>query len=259
MIPTTQAYTHFKEYGISLLDHIVLLSFAIPHLEKHLKTISGPVVGQVPNSKFVKNDSITSEELLKRVLNAGDIIGKELLISNFSYFEAYVSDLIKEILEYHGKYPALSKRYKAFLAHQEANATAAVINSAKKLREYPKKNLVPKYQKHNRILLKAAYPMPSHRLAALGWNFLADINKNFKAFRIKDILEEGLQISWTSADQSKFENLRSKRNKIAHGIVKRYPVATAIKDGTFLHDLAAKIDQHVVKHFLLIEIPANEL
>ncbi len=259
MIPHTQAYDRFRAEGIALYDYAVLLSFAVPCLEKEIKKISGAVKGKLPRSRYIKNDSITAEELLVRISNAGDTLGKEILLTTFSYFEAYVSEALKEMIDFHGGEKRLQDMCRKHLLSQDKSLSSRAIESRKKIQEYPKANLMPKYKKHNRVLIVEACPLPSQRAAAYGWKALAEVAKNFKAHKIPDVIFDGFLVPITDTERSEFHTLRDKRNKIAHGKLHRYPVRIAITHGKFLRDLAVRIDKHIVENFLLIEVPADQL
>ncbi len=259
MIDRTNAYDRFKQQGIELVDFCVLQSFAIPCLEEQITGLTGPVSASLPPSTYIKNTGITATELRRRIGLAGAFIGKELLLSTFSYFEAYVIDAFNEILEFHGDASSLSDRSKRHIAYRDQHISTVASESRRKVREYPKPGKSEKYMKHARTLHSEGYPLPSQRLSAYGWNALFKDVKRSKAHMIPDLLETALAFPLSEVDRSTFHNLRDKRNDIAHGRVTKYPVKTALKNSTFFRELAIKIDLHIVEHFLVVEYPLDEL
>lgn len=256
MIPHTKAFARFREQGNQLLDYAVLLSYALPTLEQQVGAQSGPAAGLLPKQYFFKNSNLTFEELRQRLKTASDSVGKEILISLFSYFDAYFTDLVREILAFHGGSTAIVTRSKRQFKDAMATAVATADPSRKKLLEYPKPRLTAKYQKHIRILKSAGYPFPSVRMSALGWKSLAlrVKQKRLRTVDYPEIITDGLLFPITDAETAKFNLLRDKRNKIAHGRVTKYDARAAIDDGTWLRQLATRIDRHVVEHILIIDL-----
>ena len=259
MIGHTKAYERFKHQGSELLDFCVLQSFALPCLAKQIRGHTGPVAGTLPPSTYIKNDNITAEELSHRIGLAGNLIGKELLLSTFSYFEAYVIDAFKEILDFHGGAEQLLGKSARHIACRDTSISDKSSESRRKLREYAKPGHAEKYKKHARILYAEGYPMPSQRLSAYGWQKLSEAVTGLKAKSIPDLLVIALGFPLSQADRGKYQMLRDKRNKIAHGRLTKYPVKTAVNHGTFFRDLAIKIDRHIVEQFLMIEHAPDEL
>ena len=202
---------------------------------------------------------MTAEELSKRLAKSSDILGKELLLSTFSYFEAYVVDLIAEIIIFHSGRTHLARLCKADIATTDAAITPATKQSKRKLQEYPRKNLFAKYQKHSRILRSAQFPFPSRRLAAYGWQHLCETALRLNAARIPEVLRDALLMPLSDKVVSTYHALRDKRNQIAHGRFAKYPVAIAIKHGSWLRNLAISIDSYVVENYLIIELPADAI
>jgi hypothetical protein len=230
-----------------------MLSFAIPSLEKQITPLHGNVDGKIPASKYFKNTNMTSEELQRRIALAGDSIGKELLLTTFSFFEAYVASAVQEILEFHGGVEKIATVFKSTVRHADEHIPANIKKSKRKLQEYPKANLLPKYQKHQRVLHDFGYPLPSQRASAFGWLMLSKVLENMKAVKIPEILQDALLFPITTAETGKFHNLRGIRNDIAHGTLTKYPVRTAIEHGAFFRNLAVNIDEHIVENFFVIE------
>jgi hypothetical protein len=204
---------------------------------------------------------MTAEDLRDRIKTAGDVIGKELLISIFSNFEAYVIAAVREVIAYHGGKQNLLKIFAEGVSEMDRSLSETAKMSKRKVQEYPKAGLMPKYKTHNGILRKSRFCFPSQRLAGYGWKTLCELidQRRLKADKIPDVLRLGLLFPMSDADVSTFHMLRDKRNKIAHGTLTHYPVRTAIEHGGWIRDLAVSFDNYLVENFLVIEVSPAEL
>jgi len=253
MIAHTKAYLRFREQGRELLDYAVLLAYALPALEEQITPLKGRVKGAIREPFFFQRPNLTAEDLKARLTKASDAFGREIIISTFSYFDAYFTDMLREVIAFHGGGLALVARSKKSLRESSALARAAAVNDWKKLVEYQKDDLLAKYQKHARPLRELGYPFPSARMSALGWMHLAASLKRLKSVDFPHILQDALMFPMSVADVTTFDGLRDRRNKIAHGRLSKYDARTAIEDGIWLRNLAVRIDKHAVENFLVIE------
>jgi hypothetical protein len=253
MIAHTKAYLRFREQGRDLLDYAVLLAYALPTLEEKIAPLTGRIKSVVKEPYFFQNPNLTAEDLKARLKKAGDAFGREIIISTFSYFDAYFVDMLRELIAFHGGATALVTRSKRTLRDSTTAARAAAPNNWKKLIEYQKPNLLAKYQKHARPLKSEGFPFPSARMSALGWKHLESRLKRLKSVDFPQILEDALLFEMTAAEVAMFDGLRDKRNKIAHGRLSKYNARTAIEDGIWLRNMAVRIDKHAVENFLVIE------
>jgi hypothetical protein len=259
MIAHTRAYSRFLSQGKNLYDFCVLVSYAIPSLSKQLAGLVGGTKGQIPPSRYIKNENVTAEELKRRIGSAGAMIGKELVLSTFSYFEAYAVDVLKETLDFHDGAGRLQDLSASAVLGSDSMSEGDLLKSKRKVQEYPKRGKSQSYLKHARILFGAGFTFPSGRLASYGWKKLSEEIKSLKSVRILDVLQTALLCPITKTEVEKFHRIRDKRNKIAHGQLNQFPVKTSLDYGKFLRDLAVKIDRHVVEHFLVIEFPHSQL
>jgi len=177
------------------------------------------------------------------------------VITLFSYFEAYVIRVMREIIEFHGGEKAFQatadKRAKRFLTI----TSTAMVASKKKLQEPAKAKNKGRYQKHSKILVDNGFQFPSELLAPFGVRNLikkAKLNGS-KAYEIPDLLKDALCFPLSSADHKRIETIRELRNEIAHGGVPTVPLKNAMAVGRDLRKIAVKVDQHVVEHFFVLE------
>jgi hypothetical protein len=133
-------------------------------------------------------------------------------------FEAYIKDLLSEIVAFHGGaagFVATSdRRARRFLQQRAAHVTAA----KRKLQEPAKKNKAEKYRKFSQVLSKEGVRFPSELLASLGVRTLVRraTPKGMRAADIPDILREGLSFPLTDAQKQRLDTIRDLRNRVAH-------------------------------------------
>ncbi|HYW16677.1 MAG TPA: hypothetical protein VE891_11080, partial [Allosphingosinicella sp.] len=111
-------------------------------------------------------------------------------------------------------------------------------------------------QKHGRVLDKVGFRFPTDLLAHYGaasFILKADEKRGFKAYEIPDILESAFLYPLSSSDRSNLEDIRHIRNKIAHGGGPTLTLKRALRYASELHTLAAALDSHVAKHFLVLQ------
>lgn len=185
-------------------------------------------------------------------------LSRMIVITLFSYFEAYIQAVLSEIVDFHGgatKFQATAdRRAKAFVAA----SSAQIITSKRKLQEPEKGAKKQSYQKHSAQLSSLGFRFPSELLAPYGVKNLIKKSKpkGSKAFEIPELIRDALCFPLTFTEESKLHDIRDTRNKIAHG----KPVPLSLKDalgiGKELRSIAAKVDGHAVKHFFVLELYA---
>ncbi len=74
-----------------------------------------------------------------------------------------------------------------------------------------------------------------------------------RAWEIPDILSDCLLFPISTDQQKLFETCRSLRNRIAHGKAPIISLQSSLRHASELHALAAKVDSHLVEHFLVLQ------
>lgn len=250
MIPNTSAYATLRDRSQQFLDFVVLSCTAVPALTNHLNT-SG-VAG-------LKSDHFKGAPDLNQLTTyAGvyqDTLGRMIVITLFSYFEAYVKGAISEIIDFHGgeiKFQATAdRRAKAFVAA----SSQAITASKRKLQEPIKRDKIGSYQKHSAILVNSGFRFPSELLAPYGVKNLIQKSKpkGSKAYEIQVLIRDALCFPLSEKDSLRVDSIRDTRNQIAHGKQANVTLKDALSIGKDLRSLAAKIDNHIVEHFLVLE------
>ena len=184
---------------------------------------------------------------------AAGLRGRFLVLGVFSYFEAYVMDMINEVVAFHGG-------EQAFLATAHRRATRFVValppdllKHKRKLQEPPKKGKDLKYAKHSKVLAAAGFRFPSELLSPYGVRLLAAKARKLRAADIPDVLQHGLHCPLKQAEFSRIGQIQSLRNQIAHGRAATVTLSQAEAARRDLARFAVVIDSHATEHLLVVE------
>jgi hypothetical protein len=252
MISHTDAFKVYRDLGQAHLNFIVLTCNAVPALQAEL-TMTGSTSKIAPD--HFKAGSNASAELLGYAANYQEELARSALITVFSYFEAYVKDALIEVVAFHGGDAELRKMARTRAQKFFGTVSKNVDDSRKKLRDRPDSRKREKYEKHVMILEKAGYRFPTDLLAHFGAaQLLRKVGKRgLKAFEIPDLLEDALLFPLAPGERTTFEDIRAARNGIAHGKGSKLTLKKALRYSSELHRLAASVDAHIVRHFLVIQ------
>jgi hypothetical protein len=254
MISNKKAFLVLKQQNQALFDFTVLTCQAVPALKGYMKAVDAGAAKALPDADYFRSPP-DFVQLRGFITSYKKSLGRLVLLSSFSYFEAYFKDFLKEVIDFHGGEDAFAAASARRLsAHMDACDTPAISKSVAKLREYRKKNLGPKYEKHIKLLEKTDFRFPSELFATFGLMELRRYS-DLKAEQIPRVAKTGFGVDVSQSDEDKFKELREKRNSIAHGTLHQVDLTEGIKASKFLREFSIKIDQHVVKHFLVIERP----
>src|SRR3546814_14837947 len=80
----------------------------------------------------------------------------------------------------------------------------------------------------------------------------------FKAHVIPDLLENVLLFPLSSTDRGTLEAIRTARNGIAHGKGTKPTLRKVMRHASELHRIAAAVDSHIARHFLVIQARSEE-
>lgn len=268
MIDHTEAFKRLKDEQQKILDFSIMVCYAVPNLKKSIKGYKDKVVNYetfVKPEYFVETVDIDRLESLSK--NYKDNLSKYTLLSAFSFFESYFRDVVEELVTFHGGKDSfintLHARHKLILSNQNA----VIIENKKKLNEPLKKKNWQRYKKHIDILDKEAkYRHPSELLATYGLKYFIETvtGNNFKSVMIPDALEFAFGLDLTEKInqhtdlidkdlKETFDTMRSIRNSIGHGNANNLGFEKVMDLIRFLRYFAVKIDDHLVKHFFVLE------
>jgi len=252
MIHHTKAYGNFRKQTIDLLNFIVAVFYAIPSLKLRIKNIKNDTL-VTPRPEYFTHDK-SSPEMVRRLTFKYKLrLGAYSLLSIFSFFEAYVKDVLEEIIDFHGGEKvflelSLNKSQKYIV-----NIPNEIKNNKRKLIEYLRPQQKDKYEKHTKILKQLEYNFPTTLFAPYGINAFLEKVKYIRAIEIPEILNKALHITLTEDQINQFDSIRKIRNDIAHGRKVTYSMKKVMEIHKYLRDLALLIDKHIIEHYLVIE------
>lgn len=254
LIPHSQAFTRLKSEAQSVFDFAIVVSYAVPALKYSLK--NAPEDSPIPfNPEHFDSRPIATAKVRENAKEYKTLLSRYVFLSAFSFFEAYFHDLLKEVIEFHGRE---GLRGQVGIAHNVALNSVEDLKAKRKLQEYPKKSEVSKHKKYGRQLAEKGFRFPSTLLGSYGLEKLIELAdaEYIPASKIPDLVQSVFQLPLDQdAEVKPFSDYREQRNRIAHGRadMKSLHLGKAVEANNFLRNLALKIDKHVVEHFLLIE------
>ena len=253
MYANTDAFTRLKKQTQTVLDFTVLISNSVPLLKMTIKNIEKGIDGaQLAKPDYFKGGQ-NQEQLKSYAAEYKSNLSKYLLISNFSYFEAYVLDAIEEMLNFHGGSEQLLFAARRRCQQHVNPKDSVIISNRKKLQDSYKKKNDGKYKKYTKLLMNNNFKFPSELLSSYGVQKLSDELKSVKSVGIPNLLVDGLHFPMTEDEVNEFHRIRDIRNSIAHGKRESFDMPNAMKCNKFLRELSVKIDNHIVNNFFVIE------
>jgi len=256
MVPYTKSYLSFKVESERLINLVVLFSHAVPVL---IRVASSPTASALVPLKPADNfphDKTTSATLISRAVGYDQDLARVMILSVFSYFEAYVRGALKEVYDLQGGPQAFVALAEKRASRYWNSAPSRVAEARRKLQDADHKGKADKFLKYSKVLVDAGYAFPPDVLAGYGARQLAkklEPGRNaFRAVEIPDLLSDALLLQITAAERSMYNDLRALRNDVAHGSTPPLSVHTSIKKTTALRSWAARIDAHIGKHFLVL-------
>lgn len=253
MHSNTMAFLRLKKQTQAVLDFSVLISNSVPLLKMTMKNIDKGVEGaQLAKQDYFKGAQ-SQDQLTSYAAEYKANLSKYVLLSNFSFFEAYIIDAIKEMFEFHGGVEQLIKDARRRCQKHINPIDKDIVDNRKKLQDSYKNKNKEKYQKYTRSLQVVNFKFPSELLSAYGVQKLSENLNNLKSVGIPDLLVDGLHFSLTDIEKKEFDKIRNIRNSIAHGNKETFDMPSAIKYNSFLRELSVRIDQHLVKNYFVIE------
>jgi hypothetical protein len=188
--------------------------------------------------------------------NAADYkskLSKYILISNFSFFESYIIDALKEMIDFHGGNENFVKNSQKRGARQIQEDSIILEVIRKKIRKKNNPGHAHRYRASTQELIEKGYRFPSDLLSGYGAKMLIQKISNIKANDIPGLLTEGLHMDMSDSLIHDFHNVREIRNKIAHGEEVNLTIQQVTNASKTLRTIALATDQHLLKHFFISE------
>ncbi|CUV65817.1 conserved hypothetical protein [Sulfurovum sp. enrichment culture clone C5] len=253
MISNTNSFKTLKEQVQEVINFSVLCCSAVPSLKGYMKAIEKGSAAKLPDADYYHGDP-DFQRLRDYIPAYKKNLGKLMLLSSFSYFEAYFKSMITEFFNYHGGFDtyiemALSRQKSHILYAENEPAKTSV----RKLREYPKNGKKDKYIKHAKLLANSEFRFPSELMSAFGAKELHARYKDMKSVDIPHFAQWCFGVPLSEYEIKTFHSVRETRNDIAHGKKQYVDIGDAMEYNKTLRALALKIDSHIVEHFFVIE------
>lgn len=253
----TNAYLSFKGESERLTNLAVLFSHAVPVLRQVLAspTLSAQI-SLKPADNF-PHDRSDGPALAGFAAAYDRDLANLVLLSVFSYFEAYVRCAIQEIYELQGGDEAFLALSRKRVTRHWKSAPPAVLEAKRKLQTRERRDKADKYRKYAKVLAAHNFAFPPDLLAVYGAQQLARKldtkgRSGMRASEIPDLLTEALLLDVNKAERVAYQDVRLLRNRIAHGGTPALSVHQAIKRTTFLREWAGRIDHHIAEYFLVL-------
>lgn len=267
MIARTNSFERLKSEQQKILDFAVLICHAIPNVKKTIKGNEAKVEHfSIPNPDYF---NLVHQDNLKELSKHYKVnLSKYLIISSFSFFEAYFKSVLEELIDFQGgtdKFiETISDRHKTIIAQ---NNNEELKKHKRKLQEPFKKKNIKKYELHsNKLMRSTEFKMPSELFSTLGIKYLFELvsSDRFRSVMIPELLEKGLlldlgeKINKSSSLREKtlketFDSMRDLRNRISHGDNPNIDFSKAMDYIRFLRFLSVKIDKHLIENFFILE------
>lgn len=266
MIANTNSFERLKKEQQRILDFAVLICHAVPNVKKTIKGQEENIPHfSLPNPDYFNKEHHNKIKELSK--HYKENLSKYLIISSYSFFEAYFKAVIEEMIEFHGGRDEFCKNIQARHGQILQSIEQEIVKSKRKLQEPRKLKNKLQYEKHIKLLeQRANYRKPSELFATLGVKYILELigSERFRSAMIPELLEYGFLMklddkvnkSHDLKDKTlkeTFNSMRDIRNKISHGDNPTIDFAKAMDFIRFLRDLAVKMDKHLVEHFFVLE------
>lgn len=273
MITNTQSFKKLKDSTQDIFNFILLSKYSIPDFIDSIKDF--PEDGVIRPKKNIQFYANQTKKQLNNSYSSFDLnLSKYTLLSAFSFFESYIPSIVNEIINFHGGLNHVKvklNKSKALILNSHGLSSIndiftfinsydnATLKKRNKIRERYKPNNKERYEIISKELLSANYLFP---LELLNLNFnstnlnrlLKEIGKDYKSYKIPDILTNYLFMNVSIAEKNDFDTIRKLRNQIGHGDEIILEIKDVINYNRFLRDFALRIDTHIVNNFFVVNL-----
>jgi hypothetical protein len=248
-----QAYLRFKEQSERLVSFAVLISYAVPELVNELEA-PAPSPGAVRRSDFYhKSNTCDPPVLLQTASRYEQELASYVLLSSFSFFEAFVVGAVEEFIDFHGGESEFQRRTKKRLHDRLSIDHKLFQDEIAKLRTTEKGNARDRYRTVSRALASKNFRFPGELLNTYGVKSLVEDISKLKAVQIPELLRTAFAVPLTDKEVEQFHQIRTERNNVAHGNAGPLDMRMVTSYGLFLRKLAVKTADHLSEHFFVIE------
>ncbi len=251
-LPNTKAYMRFREQAQASFDLAVVVCHAVPALKRQISLLEQGVIEALPSPDYFPVSG-TVAELREQANGYRQRLADYTLITNFSFFEAFVRAAMTEMIDFHGGPEELrrkaEKRERRFIDQENRD----VEKYRQRLRATNRVSELWGRLKNIRKLQDLNYRFPSELFSSYGIRMLLQKLGNLRAVDIPDLLVNGIHMSLDQTTIDNYHEVRNIRNRIAHGESVSLSMKELSHYNTVLRQLAIAIDQHLNRHFLIAE------
>lgn len=257
----TNSFIKWKTQTQDTFEFSVLVCHAVPTLKRNIRLYEKGIISELAKPDYYGSGKELSKEETERQKNQlkekssgyKSKLSKYILISNFSFFESYIIDVINEMIDFHGGRESFVAMSQKRGAKQIAEDSHEFESLRKKLRRKSKLGHELQYKSKTKSLIEKGYRFPSDLLSSYGAKMLIQKIANTRANDIPALLTEGLHMNLGEALIQEFHNARETRNKIAHGENVNLTIEQVTNASKTLRTIALATDQHLLKHFFISE------
>ncbi|WP_421197474.1 HEPN domain-containing protein [Aeromonas enteropelogenes] len=255
----TKAFARWKEQTQETFEFSILICHAVPTLKRNIRLFEKGIIDELTapdhyGAREAPDDAQRerSKEQLKEIsVGYKAKLSKYILISNFSFFEAYVLDVIKEMLTFHGGIDEFIKKAKA---RGYQNAINDEVEETRKKIRIPSRSKNPqRYFEATRELESIKYRFPNDMFGSYGAQMFMQKLSNMKSADIPSVLKDGLHMVIPDDVVDSYHNTRDIRNKIAHGESVELSIKQVTEMSKLLKSIALQLDQHLLRYFFISE------
>lgn len=254
MIAHTKSFGVLKEEAQRTFDFAIMVAHAVPWLKHSMKELN-PNQHMPIRADYFDSRPVAAAKVREITAVYKESLARHVFFSSFCFFEAYVCNVLKEIVDFHGKESLFDRTN---LNECTVSCDQEAARSKRKLQEYYNPKDKDKYSSHGKKLNSAGYRFPSTLLSTFGLKHLCSLieGEKIKAVDIPNLVQEALHLKLDPVTEVElFHKHRNARNRIAHGTASSadFSLPNAVRANDFLRNFALKIDRHVLEYFLVVE------
>lgn len=249
----TDSWALFSKQLEELYDFSLLSAYAVPSLKKHLNEVKGNnPVRTIIVPDFYRFDKSNKKRLNIFIKDYEKHLASYFLIAAFSFFEAYVKEVILELIDYHGGNVGwinnTNQNFKNIEIEMVKNDSIKHVSS---LMEPFRKDKKGKYLNKKKILRNNNYVFPSQKMSIYGISQLISKIKDLRANQIPAFLEDVFNLNFSK--KRRFNNIRKKRNDIAHGKKLNLSLRESRAMAKSLRGMSVEIDKFFLRNYFILE------
>lgn len=253
-VPNTQAYLRLKAQTQGVFDFIVVVAYGVTSLRRNLALLEKGDISRMPLPNGFHEGNNTPEQLRAWSTGYREQVASYAILSLFSFFESFVAAAIAEMIDFHGGGEEFQRKAKAH-DRRFLNDDPALERNKRPLRgdKASQPGRAQRQAKFTAELVATGYRFPTELFSGYGARVLIQKLGNLRAADIPDLLRHGLHMDIDDARKRRFDEVRSIRNKIAHGDRVSLSFRDVSQKNEVLRKLSFDVDRHLMAHFMISE------